>query len=76
MYCTSGNIRAVLHFHEFLIFTNFANLAKIIIIALLKKNENSRILNLKSPKIKNSRQFKVAKITRSTGFFFTKHMHH
>ena len=46
----------------------FKNLAKIIIIrALLKKNENSRILNfVKSPKIKNSRKFKHAKITRST----------
>ena len=36
-------------------------------IALLTKNENSRILNfVKSPKIKNSRKFKHAKITRST----------
>ena len=41
----------------------FKNLAKIIIlIALLKKNENSRNLNyVKSPKIKNSRKFKHAK---------------
>ena len=31
------------------------------------KNENSRILNFgKSPKIRNSRKFKHAKITRST----------
>ena len=36
-------------------------------IALLKKTENSRILNfVKSPKITNSRKFKHAKITRST----------
>ena len=46
----------------------FRNRAKIIIIiALLEKNENSRILNFaKSPKIGNSRKFKHAKITRST----------
>ena len=45
------------------------NLAKIItLIALLKKNENVRILNFvkKNPKIKNSRRFKHAKITSST----------
>ena len=50
----------------------FKNLAKIIIIiALLKKNENSRILNsVKSLKITNSRKFKDAKITRSTVYFF------
>ena len=39
----------------------------IIIIALLKKNVNSRILNfVKSHKIRNSRKFEHAKITRST----------
>ena len=39
----------------------------IIIIALLSKNENSRILNfVRSPKIKNSRKFKHAKVTIST----------
>ena len=39
----------------------FKNLAKIVIkIALLKKNENSRILNfVKSPKIRNSRKFAI-----------------
>ena len=44
----------------------FQNLAKItIIISLLKKNENSRILNfVKSPKIRNSQIFEHAKITR------------
>ena len=43
----------------------FKNLAEIIIIiALLKKNENSRILNfVKSPKIRNSRKFKHTKIS-------------
>ena len=43
----------------------FKNLAKIIIIiALIKKNENSRILIfVKSFKIRNSRKFKHAKIT-------------
>ena len=36
-------------------------------IALLKKNENLRILNfVKSPKIGNPRKFKHAKISRST----------
>ena len=46
----------------------FQILAKIIFrIALLKKNENSRILNfVKSPKTGNPRKFKHAKITRST----------
>ena len=63
--------------HEVLIFANFEwggqisefkNLAKIIIIiALLKKNENSRIINfVKIPKIRNSRKCKHAKTTRST----------
>ena len=48
----------------------FKNFAKIInIIALLKKNVNSRILNfVNSPKIRDSRKFKHAKITRSTVF--------
>ena len=47
----------------------FKNLAKIIIIiALLKKNENSRILNfVKSPKIIH-KIFIHAEITRSTVF--------
>ena len=46
----------------------FQNLAKIIIIiALLKEKRKFRILNfLKSPKIRNSRKFEHAKITRST----------
>ena len=50
----------------------FKNLARIIIIiALLKKNENLRILNfVKSPKIGNSLKFKHAKITRSTVFIW------
>ena len=43
------------------------NVDIIIIIALLKKNENSRIVNfVKSPKIRNSRKFEHAKMTRST----------
>ena len=64
-YCRSGNIL------EVLIFANFARRTNSRIqeslenyyynIALLKKNENSRILNfVKSPKIRNSRS------TRST----------
>ena len=51
----------------------FKNLSKIIIIilALLMKNVNSRILNfVASPKIRNSRQFKHVNITRSTVLFF------
>ena len=46
----------------------FKNIAKIIlIIMLLKKNENSRFLNLvKSFKIRNSRKFKHVEIIRST----------
>ena len=70
-YCRSGNIL------EVLIFANFARRTNSRIqeslenyyynIALLKKNENSRILNfVKSPKIRNSRKCKHAKITRST----------
>ena len=36
-------------------------------MTLLKKNENSQILNfVKSPKIRNSRKFKHTKITRYT----------
>ena len=46
-------------------FKNFAKI--IIIIALLSKNENSRILKfVKSPKMRNSRKFKHAKMARST----------
>ena len=46
----------------------FKNLAKMIIIKeLLKKNENSRIVNfVKSPKIGNSRKLEHAKISIST----------
>ena len=45
----------------------FKNLAKIIIIiALLEKSENLRIIIfVKNPKIRNLRKFKHAKITRS-----------
>ena len=39
----------------------------IIIIALLKKKENSQNLNLKSPEIRE--KFKHGKITRSTEFY-------
>ena len=48
----------------------FKNVSKIInIIALLKKIKKLQILNfVKSSKIKNSRKFKDAKITRSTVF--------
>ena len=68
--CRSGNIHEV---SLFLVlceednFRKFKNLAKIIIIiTLLKKNENSRIVNfVKSHKIRNSRIFEQAKITRS-----------
>ena len=50
----------------------FKNLAKIVIkIALLKKNENSRILNfVESPKIRNSRKFEQAKFTKPTVFVY------
>ena len=46
----------------------FKNLTKIVlIIALLKKKEKSQILNfVKTPKNRNSRKLKHAKITRST----------
>ena len=48
-YCISGNIREILIFREE---DNFANLLHKIV--LLKKNENSRILNfVESPKIEN-----------------------
>ena len=52
-------------------FREFKNPAKIIIIiAKLKKNEISRIPNfVKSPKVRNSRKFKHAKITRSTVYY-------
>ena len=48
----------------------FQNLLKIIIIiALLKKNEESRNLNfVKSPQIQISRRFQLAKTTRSIAF--------
>ena len=74
VYCWSGNIREVLIFANFARRTNsrkFKNLARIIIImALLKKNENSRISSfVKSCKIRISRKFKHAKITRSTVLF-------
>ena len=47
-----------------------ANSKIIIIKALLKKNENSPILNfVKSPKIRNSRKIEHTKITRSTVSF-------
>ena len=51
----------------------FKNLAEIIIIVeLLKKNKNSQILNfVKHHKIRNSRKFKHAKITRSTVILVT-----
>ena len=70
VYCRSGNIRRVLIFAVSRggQIREFKDLAKIItIIALLGRNENSRILNfVKSPKITNSRKSKHAKITRST----------
>ena len=70
-YCRSGNIREVLIFANFARRTNSRiqeSLEKYYYnIALLKKNKNSRILNfVKSPKIRNSRKSKHAKITRST----------
>ena len=73
-YCRSGNIREVSIFANFArrINSRIQNLAKnIIIIALLKKNENLQILNfMKSPKIRNSRKFKHVKITKSTVLLF------
>ena len=72
--CNSGNIREILIFANFARSTN-KNLAKIItVIALLKKNENSRILEIvKSRKIRNSRKFKHANISRSTVLYPSKH---
>ena len=70
IYCRSGIIREVLitRISRGGQIREFKNLAKIIfIIALLKKNENSQILNfVKSHKIRNSGKFEHAKITRST----------
>ena len=56
----------------------FKNLVKIInIIALRKAYKNSRILNFgKSPKIRSSRKFKHAKITRSTVYKRAVPTHH
>ena len=66
-YCRSGNIREVLIFANFAKRTNENPAKIIIIIALLKKNENSRILNIvNSSKVGKSQKFKHAKITRST----------
>ena len=69
-YCRPGDIR---EFYFLRIscggqIREFRNIAKvIIIIALLKETENSRIVNLiKSTKIRNSRRFKHAKIARFT----------
>ena len=71
-YCRPGNIRGFnfREFHEEDKFFEFKNLAKtIIMLALLKKNENSRILNfVKNPQIRNSWKFVNAKITRSAVF--------
>ena len=50
-------------------FKKFAKI--IIIIAILKKNEKSQILNIvKNPKLKNSRKFEHAKITISTVYVY------
>ena len=64
MYCGSGNIRKVLIWVNFLrrgqiLIRELKNIANFFfIIALLKKHENSRILNfVKSPKIGNSQKF-------------------
>ena len=66
IYCRSGNIREVLilGISRGGQFRQFKNLAKIIIIiALLKKNENSRILNLvKSPKIRIRKNLNTRKL--------------
>ena len=67
-YCRYGYIRELLIFANFAIGTNsrIPESRENYIIALLKKNENLRILNfVKSPKIRNSRKFKHAKITKS-----------
>ena len=62
-YCRSGNIRKVLIFRisQGGQIREFKNLSKIIIIiALLKKNENLRILIfVKSPKIRKSRKTEI-----------------
>ena len=67
-YCRSGNIRDILfsRIPRGEQIRKFENLVKIIIIiALLRKNKNSQILNfVKSPKIRNKRKFKHKKITR------------
>ena len=71
VYCRSGDVR------EVLIFANFARSKNLGIqesrknhyynSATKEKKENSRILSfVGSPKIRNSRKFKHAKITRST----------
>ena len=74
IYCRSGNIR------EVLIFANFARRTNSRIQeprenyhynSATEKNLNSRILNfVKSPKIRNSRKIKHAKITRFTVYIF------
>ena len=66
IYCRSDYIREVL-ISVNSVQRTIKNLAKIINIIALLERKKSRILNfLKSPKIRNSRKLKHAKITRST----------
>ena len=68
-YCRSGDIREVLILANFAMRTNsrIEGSRENYYLALLKNNEDSRILNfVKNPKIRNSRKYKHAKITRST----------